>query len=157
MPKKISAMDIYKLLPKTNCKKCGYPSCMAFATKLLEKEATVDQCPILNTPKFEKNKKKIIEMISPPVKEVWFGNDEKKAVMGGDEVMYRYQLSFFNPTPIGIDISDNLSEEEIKNKAKEIENFVFERTGEKLRLDFIVIRNASKDAEKFKKAKNFNG
>ena len=115
MPKKISAMDIYKLLPKTNCKKCGQPSCMAFATKLLEREATVDQCPVLNTPKFEENRKKIIELISPPVKEVWFGNNERKAVLGGDEVMYRYQLSFFNPTPIGIDISDELSEEEIKN------------------------------------------
>ncbi|XRO76830.1 acetyl-CoA decarbonylase/synthase complex subunit gamma [Methanocaldococcus sp. 10A] len=152
MPKKVSAMDIYKLLPKTNCKKCGQPSCMAFATKLLEKEVSIDQCPILNTPKFEENRKKIIELISPPVKEVWFGNDEKKAVMGGDEVMYRYQLSFFNPTPIGIDISDELSEEEIKNKAKEIENFAFERTGEQLKLDFIVIRNASGDVEKFKKA-----
>ncbi len=152
MPKKISVMDLYKLLPKTNCKKCGQPSCMAFAAKLLEKEATVDQCPVLNTPKFEENRKKLIELLSPPVKEVWFGNYKRKAVMGGDEVMYRYQLSFFNPTPIGVDISDELSEEEIKNRAKEIENFAFERTGEKLKLDFIVIRNASGDVEKFKKA-----
>ncbi|WP_017981029.1 acetyl-CoA decarbonylase/synthase complex subunit gamma [Methanocaldococcus villosus] len=147
--KKVNAMDIYKLLPKTNCKKCGYPSCMAFATKLLEREANIDQCPILNTPKFEKNKKKILELISPPVKEVWFGNNERKAVLGGEEVMYRFQLTFFNPTAIGIDISDNLPEEEIKRRAKEIEDFVFERTGEKLRLDFIAIRNASRDKDKF--------
>ncbi|WP_423792536.1 acetyl-CoA decarbonylase/synthase complex subunit gamma [Methanocaldococcus indicus] len=152
MPKKISAMDIYKYLPKTNCKKCGYPSCMAFATKLLEREATLDQCPILNTPNYEKNKKKILELISPPVKEVCFGNEKKKAILGGEEVMYRYELTFFNPTAIGVDIPDTLSEEEIKKRAKDIEDFEFERTGEKLKLDFIVVRCASGDVEKFKKA-----
>ena len=149
---KVSAMDIYKLLPKTNCKKCGESSCMAFATKLQNKKAMVEHCPIMNTPKFEKNKKKLIEMLSPPVKEVWFGHSDKKCVMGGDEVMYRYELSFFNQTPLGVDISDNLSEEEIKNRAKYVEDFVFERTGEKLKLDFVAIRNASNDPEKFKKA-----
>jgi acetyl-CoA decarbonylase/synthase complex subunit gamma len=149
---KVSAMDIYKLLPKTNCKKCGEPSCMAFATKLQNKEIDIDKCPILNTPKFEENRKKLIEMISPPVKEVWFGNDKKKCIMGGDEVMYRFELAYFNPTPIGIDIADTLSDEEIKNRAKYIEEFTFERTGEKLKLDFIAIRNASNDAEKLKNA-----
>ncbi|MDK2790294.1 MAG: acetyl-CoA decarbonylase/synthase, complex subunit gamma [Methanothermococcus sp.] len=152
MMAKVSAMDIYKLLPKTNCKKCGEPSCMAFATKLQNKEAMVVQCPILNNSKFEKNKNTLIELLSPPVKEVWFGHDDKKCVVGGDEVMYRYELSFFNQTPIGVDVSDNLTEEEIKNRAKYIEEFVFERTGERLKLDFIAIRNASNDPEKFKTA-----
>jgi len=97
---KVSAMDIYKLLPKTNCKKCGESSCMAFATKLQNKKAMVEHCPIMNTPKFEKNKKKLIEMLSPPVKEVWFGHSDKKCVMGGDEVMYRYELSFSTRLPL---------------------------------------------------------
>ena len=149
---KISAMDIYKLLPKTNCKKCGESSCMAFATKLQNKKATVEECPILKAPKFEENRKKLVELLSPPVKEVWFGYPDKKAILGGEEVMYRYELTFFNPTAIGIDISDNLPEEDIKNKAKFVEDFVFERTGEKLRLDFIALRNASGNPEKFKKA-----
>ena len=154
MAKKISAMDIYKLLPKTNCKKCGQPSCMAFATKLQNKKAMVEECPIMNASKFDAKKKELIELLSPPVKEVWFGYDNKKhrAIMGGDEVMYRYELTYYNPTPFGIDISDNLSDEEIKERAKYIENFVFERTGERLTLDFIALRNASNDPEKFKNA-----
>ncbi|HIP17291.1 MAG TPA: acetyl-CoA decarbonylase/synthase complex subunit gamma [Methanothermococcus okinawensis] len=149
---KISAMDIYKLLPKTNCKKCGEPSCMAFATKLQNKKATVEECPILKASKFEENRKKLIELLSPPVKEVWFGYPDKKALLGGEEVMYRYELTFFNPTAIGIDISDNLPEEDIRNRAKFVEDFVFERTGEKLKLDFIALRNASGNPEKFKRA-----
>ncbi|HIP84407.1 MAG TPA: acetyl-CoA decarbonylase/synthase complex subunit gamma [Methanothermococcus okinawensis] len=154
MGKKISAMDIYKLLPKINCKKCGESSCMAFATKLQERKASLDQCPILQSPKFEKNRRKLEELLSPPVKEVWFGYRDRKVVLGGEEVMYRYELTFFNPTAIGIDISDTLSEEEIRRRAKFIEDFVFERTGEKLKLDFIALRNASNDPEKFLKALN---
>ncbi|MFY9637706.1 MAG: (Fe-S)-binding protein, partial [Methanobacterium sp.] len=34
----VTAMEIYRLLPKTNCAKCGEASCMAFATKLSDKE-----------------------------------------------------------------------------------------------------------------------
>ncbi len=146
--KKVNVMDIYKLLPKVNCKRCGYPSCMAFATKLLEREESIDKCPVIKP----ENKKKLLELISPPVKEVWFGNSTRRVLLGGEEVMYRYEKTFFNPTAIGIDISDNLDEEEIKKRAKDIEKFEFERTGEKLKLDFIVIRNASGDVEKFKKA-----
>ncbi|WP_456420092.1 acetyl-CoA decarbonylase/synthase complex subunit gamma [Methanocaldococcus infernus] len=144
--KKVNAMDIYKLLPKRNCKKCGY-TCMAFATKLLEREESLDKCPFLT----EENRKKILELISPPVREVSFGG-KKKVVLGGEEVMYRYQKTFFNPTAIGVDVEDTLTEEEIRERAKKIEDFVFERTGEKLKLDFIVIRNKSQDPEKFVKA-----
>ncbi|WP_457612360.1 acetyl-CoA decarbonylase/synthase complex subunit gamma [Methanocaldococcus sp.] len=144
--KKVSAMDIYKLLPRRNCKRCGY-TCMAFATKLLEREVSLDQCPLLT----EEQRKKILELISPPVREVTFGR-EKKVVLGGEEVMYRYQKTFFNPTAIGVDVSDDLSEEEIKERAKKIEDFVFERTGEKLKLDFIVVRNKTNDPKKFIKA-----
>ncbi len=42
------AMDIYKLLPKTNCKKCGEPTCFVFATKLSQGEYEIEDCPELN-------------------------------------------------------------------------------------------------------------
>jgi len=43
-------LDIYRLLPKTNCKKCGYATCMAYATALREGETTVECCPPLSEP-----------------------------------------------------------------------------------------------------------
>jgi len=48
--KPIPVFDIFKLLPRTNCKKCGYLTCMAFAAALSQKEAHPDLCPGLNTP-----------------------------------------------------------------------------------------------------------
>lgn len=52
--------DILPLLPKTNCKKCGLQSCMAFATKLAEGEVEVDQCSEL--PKDSENYKRLISL-----------------------------------------------------------------------------------------------
>ena len=41
----LTGLDIYKLLPKTNCKECGFPTCLAFAMKLAQKGTELDKCP----------------------------------------------------------------------------------------------------------------
>ena len=43
----LNAFQIYKLLPKTNCKECGESTCMAFATKLISQERKIEECPYL--------------------------------------------------------------------------------------------------------------
>jgi len=46
--KELSPIDVYMLLPKTNCKKCGLENCMAFATKLVNREIALELCtPLL--------------------------------------------------------------------------------------------------------------
>lgn len=40
-------LDIYSLLPHTNCGDCGEATCMAFAAKLFMREKTVSECPPL--------------------------------------------------------------------------------------------------------------
>ena len=74
---RISPIDIYKLLPKTNCKQCGEENCMAFATKLVNREVSLEKCaPLLE----EKNKEayqKLWEMLKPPVKEIVIGTGER--------------------------------------------------------------------------------
>ncbi|RKY63474.1 MAG: acetyl-CoA decarbonylase/synthase complex subunit gamma, partial [Candidatus Latescibacterota bacterium] len=41
----LTALEIYKHLPKTNCRECGFPTCLAFAMQLAAKRASLDQCP----------------------------------------------------------------------------------------------------------------
>ena len=48
--KPVPPLSIYKLLPKTNCQACGYPTCMAFAASLGNREATLDTCPECSHP-----------------------------------------------------------------------------------------------------------
>ena len=42
-----AVLEVFKLLPRTNCKECGVPSCMAFAAKLAQGEASLDECTAL--------------------------------------------------------------------------------------------------------------
>ncbi len=65
---KLKPMDIYKLLPKTNCKKCGLPSCMAFAVRFIERKVGIEDCPELNTAKYLKQKLKLKEIASQYLK-----------------------------------------------------------------------------------------
>lgn len=46
--KKPNIVEIIKYLPKTNCKKCGLPTCMVFAVQLAEGGRSIDQCPELS-------------------------------------------------------------------------------------------------------------
>ncbi len=46
----VSVLDIYKLLPQTNCKECDYATCMAFAAALSQSETSPDICPYFSEP-----------------------------------------------------------------------------------------------------------
>lgn len=144
----VTAMDIYRLLPQTNCEICGEASCMAFATKLSQKETQLELCTELEAEQLEK----LESLLAPAVREITIGKGDKTAVMGGDEVLYRYELTYYNPTPLVIDVSDNMDDAALQDRVKAIEDAEFERTGEKLKLDAIALRNASGDKEKFKEA-----
>ena len=149
----VTAMDIYRLLPQTNCEDCdeaacGEASCMAFATKLSEKEAQLELCTQLTEEGFSK----LETLLAPAVREITIGTGDKTITIGGDEVLYRYELTYYNPTSLVIDISDNLSESEFAERVKTIEETEFERIGEMLTLDAIALRNASGDVEKFVEA-----
>ena len=142
---KVTAMDVYKLLPQTNCEDCGEASCMAFATKLSDKEVDLSLCTELTDKQFEE----LDELLAPAVKEITIGTGEKTRVIGGDEVLYRYEESYYNETALAIDIPDDLDSVEFDEKVKIVENLEFERTGEVLTLDLIALRNKSGDANKF--------
>jgi CO dehydrogenase/acetyl-CoA synthase gamma subunit (corrinoid Fe-S protein) len=144
----VTAMDVYRLLPKTNCAKCGEASCMAFATKLSQKETDIELCTQLSANEADK----LAGVLAPAVREIMIGKGNKAMIVGGDEVLYRYELTYYNPTPLVIDISDDMDPAEFEERVKKIEGTEFERTGELLTLDAIALRNKSGEASKFKEA-----
>jgi acetyl-CoA decarbonylase/synthase complex subunit gamma len=150
--KELSPIDVYKLLPKTNCKECGQDNCMAFATKLVNREVTLEQCPPLLKKENEKAYTQLKEMLKPAVKEVVVGVGDKAVKLGGKLVMYRHEFTYFNPTAIAIDVTDEMSEDEILNRIKRTEQFSYEYIGYTLKLDMIAVRSTSGDPEKFKAA-----
>jgi acetyl-CoA decarbonylase/synthase complex subunit gamma len=150
--KELSPIDVYKALPKINCKECGEENCMAFATKIVNREVRLDQCAPLLKKENAKAYAQLKEMLKPPVKEVVVGKGEKAVKLGGKLVMYRHEFTYANPTAIAIDVTDEMSDEELLSRIKKTEDFSYEYIGYTLKLDMVAVRCTSGEPEKFKAA-----
>jgi ArsR family metal-binding transcriptional regulator len=58
-------LDVYELLPRTNCRACGAATCMAFAFGLLENRYEPGECPLLNEAEFDGRRQALIDMLPP--------------------------------------------------------------------------------------------
>jgi len=144
----LTGVEIFKLLPKTNCKKCGFPTCLAFAMKLAQRQASLDSCPDVS----EEAKQKLGEASAPPVRPVVIGSGEKAVKMGEETVLFRHDKRFVNPCAFALEIKDTLTEADINNKVREVISSEIDRVGQKLRVDAIALVNDSNDAGKFESA-----
>ena len=145
----LSGLDIYKLLPKTNCRECGFVTCLAFAMQLAKKAVSIDKCPYLS-----EEAKKILEAASqPPIRLVTIGEGEDKLEVGNETVLFRHEEKFHHPCGIGFIIEDSLPDKEILDKVSEINKLQFERVGQQLKVNLVALRqNSSK--ERFVRALN---
>ncbi|MEJ2695462.1 MAG: acetyl-CoA decarbonylase/synthase complex subunit gamma [Candidatus Sulfobium sp.] len=144
----LSGVEIFKLLPKTNCKKCGFPTCLAFAMKLAQRQASLDACPDVS----EEAKKVLGEASAPPVRPITFGTGDKAVKMGEETVLFRHDKKFVNPCAFAVEIQDTLSEADIAGIAEQVVNSEIDRVGQKLRVDAIALTNVSGDAGKLEAA-----
>src|SRR5512137_2417547 len=97
----LTGIEIYKLLPKTNCGKCGVPTCLAFAMQLAAGKADLSACPTVS----EDTKAKLSEASAPPIRPVVIGSGTRAIKIGGETVLFRHEKRFENPTGIAILIS----------------------------------------------------
>jgi acetyl-CoA decarbonylase/synthase, CODH/ACS complex subunit gamma len=141
----LTGVEIFKLLPKTNCKKCGFPTCLAFAMKLAQRQATLDACPDVS----DEAKQKLGEASAPPVRPITLGTGDKAVKMGEETVLFRHDKRFVNPCAFALEIKDTLTEADINAKVEEVLNSEIDRVGQKLRIDAIALTNDSNDTAKF--------
>jgi acetyl-CoA decarbonylase/synthase, CODH/ACS complex subunit gamma len=140
-----TAIEIFKHLPKKNCGKCNYPTCLAFAMQLANSKAKLEDCPFVS----EEGKAALAASSAPPIRLVKFGNGQRLVEMGDETELYRHEKKFFHPTAFAITVSDLLTKEEIRGRVKGICSFRFERVGQTLCFDAIAIRDDSGDPSKF--------
>lgn len=141
----LSGLDIYKLLPKTNCKKCGSPTCLAFAMKLAMKKASLEACPDIT----EEAKKALDQASRPPIATIAIGAGEERIETGGETVLFRHEKTFCHQAAIAITVDDTLSDPELLARVKSIEEMSFERIGQHIAIDMIALTNTSGSTEKF--------
>ena len=65
MKKMVGIMEIYQLLPKLNCKECGKPTCMAFASSLLLRESVLEECPPLYESEYTDQLEQLSSLMAP--------------------------------------------------------------------------------------------
>jgi len=153
MPKKkLGPMNVYPHLPRTNCGLCPPRTCMGFAVQLCERGLTLADCPLLSEAEHEGRKVKLEEILAPPVREVTFGSGAKTTRIGGDLVLRRHELRYFNPTAIATVAEDTMSDSEIAALANATASFSYPYIGQTLSLDAIAVRALSGDPERFREA-----
>jgi acetyl-CoA decarbonylase/synthase complex subunit gamma len=140
----LSGLDIYKLLPKTNCRDCGFPTCLAFGMQLAKKAVELAKCPHLS----QEVIKALEESSLPPIRLVEVGAGEDKLAVGSETVLFRHEEKFFNPCGIGFILEDSLQDEEIKEKLSRIQQLRFERVGQEIKVNLIAIKQ-TKDKKRF--------
>jgi acetyl-CoA decarbonylase/synthase complex subunit gamma len=132
----LSGIQIYKLLPQTNCQECGYPTCLAFAMKLAAKQADLDDCPYVS----DDAREKLAESSAPPIRLVTLSADGRKAEAGNEIVLFRHEKRFFNPAGIFIRVYDDQPLDEIKAQTDEAMSYKVEYVGMDLCLDGMAIQ-----------------
>jgi acetyl-CoA decarbonylase/synthase complex subunit gamma len=143
----LSGIQIYKLLPQTNCKECGYPTCLAFAMKLAAKQADLDDCPYVS----DEAREQLAESAAPPVRLVTLSADGRKAEAGNEIVLFRHEKRFFNPAGIFIRVYDDQPLDEIKEQTNEAMSYEVDYVGMDLSLDGMAVQ-ATGTGEAFAKA-----
>jgi acetyl-CoA decarbonylase/synthase complex subunit gamma len=141
----LTGIDIFKLLPKTNCGKCGVPTCLAFAMALAAGKAELDKCPDVS----EETKSKLSEAAAPPILPVTIGIGDTALKIGGETVMFRHEKRFENPPGIAILISDKMSDAEVDARLKKVKDLTYERVGLTLKANLVALKCETGDAAKF--------
>jgi acetyl-CoA decarbonylase/synthase complex subunit gamma len=144
----LTAIDIYKLLPKTNSKKCGQPTCLAFAMQIAAGKASIDLCPTAS----EEAREKLSAAAAPPLPKVTIGTGKSEVVLGDETVLFRHEKTFYHPTAIAVSIRDDASDEEFASRLAAIRRLSFERVGQSISVDLVALRCASGDAGRYARA-----
>jgi acetyl-CoA decarbonylase/synthase complex subunit gamma len=141
----LTGLEIYKLLPQTNCKECSFPTCLAFAMKLAAKQAELKACPYVS----EESKAKLEAASAPPIRLVEIAGEDGKLAIGNETVLFRHEKTFFHRPGLFLRLKDNSPAEEITKQVTAAEAFKADYVGIPLTLDGYAIEAASGDPAKF--------
>ena len=141
----LTGIQIFKLLPKTNCTECGVPTCLAFAMNLASGKAELDACPYVS----DEAKEQLSEASAPPIRPVAIGAGTRAFKVGGETVMFRHEKTFYNPTGLAAVMASNTNPAEMDKKLKEWNALQYERVGLNLRPELVALKDVNGDASAF--------
>ncbi|MBU0609062.1 MAG: acetyl-CoA decarbonylase/synthase complex subunit gamma [Armatimonadetes bacterium] len=140
----LTAIQIYQLLEKSNCGECGVPTCLAFAMKVAQKQAALEDCPRCS----DDAKAALGAAAAPPMATVTIGTGDRALALGGETVLYRHAETFYRSPGIAIALSAALPAEELGAQARAITALEFDRVGQGHKPNLIALRDEG-DAAQF--------
>jgi acetyl-CoA decarbonylase/synthase complex subunit gamma len=141
----LTGIQIYKLLPQTNCKECGFPTCLAFAMKLAAKQVELSACPYV-TPEA---KTQLAESSAPPIRLIALKSNGYEVKAGNEVVLFRHDKTFYNKPGLFIRVYDNQPTEVIKALVTEANAYAVNYVGMDLTIDGFVVASKSGDPNAF--------
>ncbi len=123
---------------------------MAFAAGLIARTRKVEECtPLVDEKKYAKKLEALKSIVAPELKMVYIGVGEKQVKVGGEDVMYRHQMTFFNKPPFAYDVADNMDEAKLVERVKKISTWRKFYIGKWQGVEMIAVRSVTDDPAKF--------
>ncbi len=138
----MTGLEIYKLLPRTNCQKCAYPTCLAFAMAVAGGRVRADDCPDLS----DEARRVLMDATAPPVATVSFGRKGNELSVGGETVLFRHEKRFSTPTVLAVTVEEELGPEDRCKRLREVASRRFQRVGQEVGVEAAVLRSPSGNA-----------
>lgn len=131
----LSGIQIFKMLPKKNCKECGCPTCMAFSMKVAQGAMKIEQCPHVSSEALEA----LSEATAPPMKTIKVGTGEGEYTLGGETVLYRHEKTFVNKTRYAVSLCNCMEDADIDARIAGIPKIDYERIGERMVVEMVYV------------------
>ncbi|MEW6367755.1 MAG: acetyl-CoA decarbonylase/synthase complex subunit gamma [Acidobacteriota bacterium] len=131
----LTGLQIFKLLPNTNCKKCGYPTCLAFAMKLAAGKESLDKCPDAS----EEARAALGAASAPPIRGVTIGSGDRAVTVGEETVFFRHEKTFVRKPGL-FRVLDPAKVADPEATVARWAAIRIERAGETFRVDGVAIR-----------------
>ncbi len=129
----LKGLDIFKLTPKTNCKECGSPTCMAFAMKVAQGAVDITKCPHMSDDALAT----LSEATAPPMKTIKVGTGDAEYTLGGETVLFRHEKTYVSKSRYAVSIS--CCEENMDAKLEAAKVVDYDRIGERMHVEMLYL------------------
>ncbi len=134
----LKGLDIFKLTPKTNCKDCGNPTCMAFAMKVASGALPIEKCPHMSAEALST----LSEATAPPMKSYKVGD----LALGGETVLSRHEKTLVSKTLYAVQVCDCMDEARQDAVLAAIPSVDYERISERMYVEMVYVRHSADKA-----------
>ncbi len=141
----LTGIQIYKLLPQTNCKECGFPTCLAFAMKLAAKQVELASCPYVG----DEAKAQLAESSAPPIRLVALRANGHEVKAGNEVVLFRHEKTFYHRPGVFVRVADVAVDQALDDVVRPAAAFHVNYVGIDLALDGFAVAATAGDPATF--------